>query len=315
MRMLDSDRISMSYFRQGVSCAAFLLMLPGCTEILTADEVATPVNLKEVIDFVRGRDWKRAGAAVDQALEKSPDNPQALYWKSYVLFQTGNYKQSSVFALRFLEGNPASGEARKVLGLDYFMQGQSALAEAELRRASDLSPLDADVRYYLGRIQFERQNLPAALQSLQSAVSLDPGSIRAFNHLGQTYEGLARFEDARAAYRKAIELDQPQAKHSEWPYFNLGVLSLKEGQSGEATRWLRKALVYKPSWPDATVQLAAALGASNEYQEAKRLLEELLAADPKNAQAHYQLARLLVRMHLPDEARRHFLLFADLRRP
>lgn len=299
----------MIYFRQGGSFAALLLML------VKANETVPPPGLQQVIEFVQGRDWKSAGAAVDQALEKSPENPQALYWKSYVLFQTGNYQQSSVFALRYLEVNPASGEARKILGLAYFMQGQSVLAEIELRRAWDLSPADADVRYYLGRIQFERHNLPAALQSLQSAIALDPGSVRAFNHLGQTYEGLARFDDARAAYKKAVELDQRQTKHSEWPYFNLGVLSLKEGQAQEAARWLRQTLAHKPSWPEATVHLAAALGAANQYDEAKRLLEGLLEADPKNAQAHYQLARLLVRMHLPDEARRHFLLFADLKRP
>lgn len=301
----------MTYFRQGGSFAAVLLVLAGFTEFVRAADG----NLRQVVDFIQARDWKRAGEAVDQALEQSPENLQALYWKSYVLFQTGSYQQSSVYALRYLGRNPTSGDAHKILGLDYFMQGQSALAETELQRACDLSPADSDVRYYLGRIQFERHNLPAALQSFQSAVVLDPGSIRGFNHLGQTYEGLARFDDARAAYKKAIELDQLQPKHSEWPYFNLGVLSLKEGRAPEATRWLREALVRKPSWPEATVQLAAALGSTNQFEEARRLLEVLLAADPKNAPAHYQFARLLVRMHLPDEARRHFLLFADLKRP
>lgn len=301
----------MTYFRQGGSFAAVLLVLPGFTEFVRAADG----DLRQVADFIQARDWKRAGEAVDQALEKSPENLRALYWKSYVLFQTGSYQQSSVYALRYLERNPASGDAHKILGLDYFMQGQSALAETALQRACDLSPADSDVRYYLGRIQFERHNLPAALQSFQSAVVLDPGSIRGFNHLGQTYEGLARFDDARAAYKKAIELDQFQPKHSEWPYFNLGVLSLKEGRALEATRWLREALVRKPSWPEATVQLAAALGSTNQFEEARRLLEVLLAADPKNAPAHYQFARLLVKMHLPDEARRHFLLFADLKRP
>jgi len=299
----------MTYLRQGASFAALLLML------VRAGETVLPASLQEVVELVRVQDWKRAGAAVDAALEKSPDNPPALYWKAYVLFQTGSYQESSVYALRYLNKNPASGDARKILGLAYFMQGQSEPAETELRRASELSPADAAVRYYLGRIQFERHNLPAALQSLQSAVTLEPGSIRAFNHLGQTYEGLARFEDARAAYKTAIELDQRQTKHSEWPYFNLGVLCLKEGQAPEAARWLRQALAHKPAWADATVQLAAALGTANQYEEAKRLLEELLAVDPKNARAHYQLARVLIKMQLPDEARRHFLLFADLKRP
>ncbi len=305
----------MRYLRQGASCAALLLALAELMEFARAEDAVPPGSLQPAIVFIRQRDWKRAGQALDRAMEQSPENLQALYWKSYVLFQTGNYQASSAFASRYLERNPASGEARKILGLDYFMLGRSALAEAELLQAGNLSPADSDVRYYLGRIQFERHNLPAALQSFQSAIALDPKSVRGFNHLGQTYEGLARFEDAGAAYRKAIELDRQQTKRSEWPYFNLGVLSLKEGRAEDAANWLREALERRPSWSEATVQLAAALGSANQFKEARQLLDDLLTADPKNAQAHYQLARLLVRMQFPDEARRHFLRFAELKQP
>ena len=292
---------------------ALWLVFADFPELAMAADV--DVALPPVTDLIRQRDWKRAGQAIDRVLEQSPENLPALYWKSFVLFQTGNYQQSSTFASRYLERNPASGEARKILGLDYFMLGQSAPAEAELLQASSLPSADSDVHYYLGRIRFERHNLPTALDSLRSAVALDPSSVKAFNHLGQTYEGLARFEDARTAYKKAIELDRLQVKRSEWPYFNLGVLSLKEGRAEEAAGWLREALVRKSSWPEATVQLAAALGSANHFKEARQLLEDLLTADPKNAQAHYQLARLLVRMQLPEEARRHFLLFGESTKP
>ena len=301
----------MRYLRQGGCCVALWLVLADSPELA----MAADADLPPVADLIRQRDWKRAGQAVDRVLEQSPENLPALYWKSYVLFQTGNYQQSSTFASRYLERNPASGEARKILGLDYFMLGQSALAEGELLQASNLPSADSDVHYYLGRIRFERHNLPAALESLRSTVALDPGSVRGFNHLGQTYEGLARFEDARAAYKKAIELDQREVKRSEWPYFNLGVLSLKEGRAEEAAGWLREALARRSPWPEATVHLAAALGAANQFKEARQLLEDLLTAEPKNAQAHYQLARLLVRMQLPEEARRHFLLFGESTRP
>lgn len=299
----------MIYFRQGGLFAVLLCMSAS------AGEPVPPPDLKEVAEFIRVRDWQRAGMALDRALAKSPEHPPALYWKSYVLFQTAQYPQASVYAQRYLVTSPASGEARKILGLAYFMQGQAAEAEQELERASALAPMDADIRYYLGRIQFERQNLPAALQSFQRTVAINPSSIRGFNHLGQTWEGLARFAEARRAYRTAIELDSRETRHSAWPYFNLGVLSLKEGHAPEAAGWLRQALTYEPAWPDATVQLAAALGAANDVEEGKRLLEELLASDPKHAQAHYQLARLLVKMQRPEEARRHFLLFAELKRP
>jgi len=295
---------------------AFFIALACCVgpAAIAADAVP-PGTIPGLAELIGQRDWARAGQTVDRALEQAPDNLPALYWKSFVLFQTGNYRQSSVLAGRYLERNPASGEARKILGLAYFMLGQATQAEHELQKASELAAADSDVRYYLGRIQFERQNLPAALESFRGAVALDAQSVRGFNHLGQTYEGLARFDDARAAYEKAIEIDRRQAKRSEWPYFNLGVLLLKEGRAQDAAGCLREALAVKPSWPEAKVQLAVALGSANQLKDARQLLEDLLLAEPKNAQAHYQLARLLMKMQMPEEARRHFLLFAESKQP
>jgi tetratricopeptide (TPR) repeat protein len=280
-----------------------------------ADAAPQYLVIPGLAELIRQRDWARASETVDRALERAPDNLAALYWKSFVLFQKGDYRQASTLAERYLKRNPASGEARKILGLAHFMLGQSALAEAELLRASELAPADADVRYYLGRIQFERHNLTAALESFRAVVALDAQSVRGFNHLGQTHEGLARFDDAREAYGTAIEIDRRQARRSEWPYFNLGVLLLKEGRAQEAAGCLREALAVKPSWSEAKVQLAVALGLANELKEARQMLEEVLLAEPKNAQAHYQLARLLVKLQLPEEASRHFRLFAESKRP
>ena len=302
----------MRYLGQVGASVMLIIGLAGLGQppVIAADPLPAGA-IPGLAELVRQRDWVRAVQTVDRVLEQDPGSLPAIYWKSFVLFQAGNYRQAGAFAARYLERNPVSGEARKILGLAYFMLGQAALAESELQKASELAAEDSDVRYYLGRIQFERHNLPAALESFRGVIALDPQSVRGFNHLGQTYEGLARFEDARAAYEKAMELDRRQAKRSEWPYFNLGVLLLKDGLAQEAAGCLREALAVKPSWPEAKVQLAVALGSANQFKDARQLLEDLLRAEPKNAQAHYQLARLLVKMQLPEEARRHFLLFAE----
>ena len=129
--MLGSNRIPMPYFRQAGVCAAVVWAIAELAPYAIASD-----GLPLAIDFIQKRDWKNAERALDQALGQSPEDLQALYWKSYVLFQTGDYQQSSTYATRYLERNPANGDAHKILGLDYFMQGQPVLAETELRRAS-----------------------------------------------------------------------------------------------------------------------------------------------------------------------------------
>ena len=234
--------------------------------------------------------------------------------RALALFNAGKYQDSFDLASAYLLQNPGSEPAHKIVGMNEYMLGRPEEALREVKRATELAPNDADAFYYLGRLHFSTDKFAAALSDFQRALELDPSSVRTENQLGQTYEALGQWQDAERAYLKAIEIERSQAKKSEWPYFNLGVLSLKEGQSIEAIRWLREALVRRGSWTEAKVQLAAALSAGNQLDEARRLLEEALAAEPKNAGAHYQLARLLVKMRRPDEARRHFLLFAELQR-
>jgi Flp pilus assembly protein TadD len=46
-----------------------------------------------------------------------------------------------------------------------------------------------------------------ATQRLERATSMDPAYAAAWNNLGIGYEQLGRFDDARKAYEKALELD------------------------------------------------------------------------------------------------------------
>ena len=268
-------------------------------------------GLPEAIQWIQQGDWKRAEAVLDQI---SSDDPALLYWKSFVLFSTGRYRESAALAHQFLDRRPESAPGRKVLGLCLYMLGNPDSAGRELDQAVKLNPSDSEALYYLGRIYFTRQDLPNALATFEKLMLLDKTSVRGFNHLGQTYEALSRFEEARSSYQKAIDLEKAQTKRSEWPYFNLGVLNLKEGRQQEAIGLLREALVRNTDWPEARIQLAVALSSTGQYEEAKALLEGVLQTDPKNADAHYQMGRLLLKQGRKEQARLHLQQFESLKK-
>jgi protein O-mannosyl-transferase len=267
--------------------------------------------LAEAIEWIKQSQWKKAEEALDKC---SPADLTAVYWKGFVLFRTGRYPESIATISRYLEQKPDSAGGHKILGLSSFMQGDAEAAERELKRAVDLDPADSEALYYFGRIRFTRHDLPEAARVFERVVALDASSVRGHNQLGQTYEGLSRFEEARKAYLRAIELERTQPARSEWPYFNLGLLSLKEGKPQEAAGYLRQALERNPSWPEGKVQLAVALASANQYDEARTLLAGVIEADPRNAGAHYQMGRLLLKLRKPEEARRHLELFESLKK-
>ena len=262
--------------------------------------------------YVKQTQWNQAEPILQLLLRRSPAYNPALFLQGYLLFRTRRYDESLRLISNYLELTPDNGEAHKIRGLDYFMLNQSREAEQEIKRAAELNSSDPDAYYYLGRLYFTRKDMLAALETFRRTIELSPSSVKAYNQLGQTYEGLAEFVPARQAYLKAIELEQRQQEKSQWPYYNLGLLCLREGQSQEAINYLRQSELRNPKWADAKVKLAMALLDADKIDEASAKLREAVAIDSGNADVHYQLGRVLSKMGEKEEARQHFLLFRKL---
>ncbi len=282
-----------------------------CAISLSTPRPATCDQVADAVQWIRSGEWTKAEAALDQS---PPAELPTVYWKAYVRFRTGRYSEAVSLISKYLDKKPESASGRKLLGLCFFMQGRPAEAEEELKRATELDSADPEALYYLGRLHFNRNDAPEALRIFEKLVLIDKASVRGYNHLGQTLEAISRFDDARAAYRKAIELEATQQAKSEWPYFNLGLLCLKEGRAQEAIGLIREALARNKDWPEARIQLAAALFLSDRHEDAQVILTEVLEKNPKSADAHYQMGRLLLKLGKPEQARPHFEAFESLKK-
>jgi tetratricopeptide (TPR) repeat protein len=271
-------------------------------------------NLQQVEALVEAGKWKEAELALARHMSGPAPLSAALFWKAYIEFKTERYAASAASARAYLQQEPTKSQARKILGLDLFMMGDVAAAQKELELAVEMLPGDTEAQYYLGRVYFTRQNMPAALAAFQRLLKSDPNSVRGHNHLGQTYEALNQMESAQAEYEIAISLDRSSVKRSEWPYYNLGVLHLKAGRAQIATDLLQEALQIQAQFSEARVKLATALAATDATVEASRILNDLLREHPDNADAHYQLARLYLKINEPQKAQVHFKRFEALRK-
>ncbi len=268
----------------------------------------------DIAGIAGGGDWKRAEQAADRCLESSPSDPAATRWKAYFRFRAADYIEAARLARIFTKAEPRHADGHKLLGMSLFLSGGKAEARQELQLAAELAPQDGDAVYYLGRVYFETHDLPAAFKCFERAVAIDGRSVRARNHLGQTLEGLGRFDEARASYRAAIEMESKQAVRSEWPYYNLGLLTAREGNAAEAARLFLQAIERNPKSVEARTQLGAALAAAGRLEEAEKELSAALTLDANNAAAHYQMGRLLMKLRQPERAAHHLDAFARLQR-
>jgi superkiller protein 3 len=281
----------------------------------TTEKVSPQAYYQLALCYAKQAEWKRAEETLQEFLRVSPENFSALYLKGFVLFSKGQYAQSLRVLEPLVKQDSEHAATHKVIGLDQFMLGRADLAVTELKRAVALAPQDAEAYYYLGRVYFMGNNLTEALAAFQKATELDASSVKAHNHLGQTYEALVQYPAARTAYLKAIELEKRQSAKSEWPYFNLGALCLREGRAAEAEGYLRQALERQPSWSEGKAKLGMALLALDRSTEALSYLEQAVQIDPQNADARYQYARLLIKMGKPDEGERHLQVFQQQKKP
>ncbi len=107
-------------------------------------------------------------------------------------------------------------------------------------------------------------------------------------------EGLAartnvRWVDARRLLEEAVKIDPWFAL----AYLELSIVTRRLGQSGDANRYLEKALQHIDRLPDRQVLLVQAVHAweiVGDANEAVRLLEDLVSLYPDEEEAHNQLA-------------------------
>ncbi len=205
----------------------------------------------------------QARAALQQALELRPANPDAHYNYGLVLNADGQIDAASDAFREALRLRPDFPEAHYALGVLYKSQGQFDQAVAQFKEATALKPANAETFVNLGLAEYGEGRYEAAAEKFRQALTLEPHNAEAHYRLGLS---LARLNDA--------------------------------GAIGH----LQAALMGTPAIAGAAHELAAIFRRQNRYPEALAILEEQLKRDPRDAQAHYGLGSLYVHQGRLDAA-------------
>lgn len=88
--------------------------------------------------------------------------------------------------------------------------------------------------------------------------------------------------DTHAA-RKTFEELIKQFPDFEWPYGNLSVIYLEDGQTLEAKELLARALKINPNYVNGWLQLATAKGLEEDFDGAEECINRALESDPEDS--------------------------------
>ncbi len=122
-------------------------------------------------------------------------------------------------------------------------------AEADLLKALEMAPNDADVLNYLGYSWVDRgENIEKAMDLIERAVALQPESGFIVDSLGWAQFKLGRYEEATATLENAVELAPGEATIND----HLGDAYWQVGRKIEARFQWTRTLSLKPSDTERT---------------------------------------------------------------
>ena len=203
--------------------------------------------------------YAEAIADLEKALEADPGLVEAYYWL-YEARSRGGDAEGAEKALADLEAAVAAGqsgpEGRFWLLKLYVERGDEeardqALSVLEAQVQS--TPGDADGHFWLGRAYYELGQVEQALQSFQSAVTMDPEHVLAHFWLGQVYTEQGRPELALQEFDTVLRLDPNNVA----ALHNRGVVAYQMGDLDRALEDLEAALAEDPDDPGSHYQLGA----------------------------------------------------------
>lgn len=168
---------------------------------------------------------------------------------------------------------------------------EPVLAEAECRRAAELTPHNPDAVRRLAALHAELGHFEAAVDGYQRAIALDPLSAGNWNDMAISLTALKRYPEAEAAERKALELRPQGAFQHAW----LAVTQMLAGDKQQAVATAKAE--PDPLWRNWA--LALTTWGNGDHAQSDTLLKKLISENADTSGS--QIADVYGQRGQPDE--------------
>ena len=181
---------------------------------------------------------------------------------------------------------------------------------ASTNRSAEIKRLQARAAYDRALQHVKDKEASPALTAVQEAIALDDSVPVYWNTLGWIYLQLGRPDVAFGPFNKALQLDPTFGLAQE----NVGVALSELGRWEEAVAAYRKAIAMGtvPTPETAYQNMGMALLNLKRYREAEEALRFAISLNPKQEAPYYHLGLVLAAENRSDEAKAAFRRVRDL---
>ena len=229
------------------------------------------------------------------ALDADPTSLTLQDGLAELYFKIGRIREAVTSAQEQVKKNPGDVAAHELLGKVYLrslgdMQSQQSsqmlkLAIAEYEKLAELKPNDVETRLLLGQLYGLNHDSAKAEEQFKAAQKIDGGSEEVVLNMYRLYTEQGDFQRA-ADVLNSIPVDDRSARID----FALGAAYDQLKKPKEAIASYRRALEDDPENVDSERGLANALWMDGQLDEALKVFNNIVAAEPQDAQSQIRIA-------------------------
>lgn len=263
---------------------------PLYRQALTLDPNHAPaLHYFGILHYQRG-EHDTAASLMSRALKL--DRHDAACWsnRGLVAAALGHLDEATICYDQALQLQPDFADARNNFGVALQAQGSLNEALEQYRLALASNPAMIDAHLNLGTALSKLGRFDEALASYRDVLAIDPNMAEAHFNAGNAYQAQGRHNAAIASFERALAL---RADYAE-AHVNLGSLIGRLGDYAGAEAHYRRAVALRPN-PTHLVCLGGSLAAQGRLDEEEVFYRQALALDPHHADAHQNLAWLLLK--------------------
>jgi len=262
------------------------------------EKLANPLNelLNEAQHDIDTNSFEAAIPPLQKFIAEKPDVAYAHFQLAYAYTALQRGDEARAEYERTIALDPKMSEAYLNLGI--LLTGREpAAALAPLRKAVELLPAQSRPRILLGTAQERAGDFPAAADSFEGAVRLDPRDADAVLHLARLYLNLKRPAEAETKFRNALDVQPASATAA------LGLAQSLDAQNKpEAADAYQKYLALQPADAATHARFVHLLIDQKRYGEALAELDRTDQGKPPSSDSLRQRADIQIAQNKLDDA-------------
>ncbi len=157
------------------------------------------------------------------------------------------------------------------------------------------------IRNFLGDA-ISAQRSRADFQRNLEASTLNPADASAHYNLGLIYQQRGQYEEAKASFTRAIEIDPDETD----AHYQLGRIAREQGRLSDAISYFDAVVGRNAEHSQSEVwrEIGRAYFQAGQYRDARAAFERFLEKRPSDAEGHYRYGLTLHQLGREDEAAR-----------